>query len=186
MEGQHHAHLQPAHPLDAERPAAHLGLGRPAEVEHGGWRLAVAVLPVAHEAPHLRRVAAERQGSVLPQAGPHVGHVVAGQHLRHGDLELGVEAAQVERALGLGHGLFEELHVGVEAHGLDVAVLLVAQHGARAPQLHVGPRDGEARAQLGVLLEHPQAPHRLVGQRHLVGHQEVAVATHAGATDPSA
>jgi len=53
------------------------------------------------------------------------------------------------------HGFSRHPHVHVEAHGVDVPVLLAAQQVAGAAQLEVERGDLEARAQVAELLERP-------------------------------
>ena len=48
--------------------------------------------------------------------------------------------------------LIEQAHIGVEAHRVDVAVLLSAQQVSGAAQLEIERRDLEARAQIAELL----------------------------------
>ena len=89
-------------------------------------------------------------------------------------------------ALQFAHGLVEQAHVGIEAHRVDVAVLLAAQQVAGAAQLQIERGDLEARAQIAELLERGQPLARDFGQFGIGRHQQIGIGAAVGAAHAAA
>ncbi len=73
------------------------------------------------------------------------------------------------------HGLFQQPDVHVEADRADVAVLLAAQHVARAAQFQIERGDFEPGAQIAEFLERGQALARDLAQLGVGGNQQIRV-----------
>src|SRR5581483_8188309 len=89
-------------------------------------------------------------------------------------------------ALELGHRLVQQLDVELEADGGDVARLLGTEKLAGSSDLEVAHRDGEARAELGVVGERRQSSASLTGQLLRIRIEEVRVRGLIRAADAAA
>ncbi len=88
-------------------------------------------------------------------------------------------------ALQLGHRLGHHLDVEVVADGGDVAGLVAPEQVAGPADLQVAQGDLEARAQLGVVPDGPQALVGRLGQDPVGGVEQVGVGPHAGPAHPA-
>ena len=75
----------------------------------------------------------------------------------------------------LGDGAFQHLAVQVEADGLDVAVLLAAEHVAGAAEFEVERGDAEARAEFAEFLHGGEALAGDIGERGLGRNEQIGV-----------
>ncbi|CAB4882033.1 unannotated protein [freshwater metagenome] len=87
---------------------------------------------------------------------------------------------------GCTHRLIEHGEIELEPQRRDVPGLLIAEQVSGTADLQVAHRDLEAGAQLRVVGERAQAPHRLVAQRRSTRVEEIGVGTLAAATDAAA
>ena len=78
-------------------------------------------------------------------------------------------------ALELADGFFEQLHVHLEADGVDVTALLAAEEVAGAANLEVERGHAEAAAQIAELLDRREPLARDRRQRFLRRNQQVGV-----------
>ena len=88
-------------------------------------------------------------------------------------------------ALQLADGLIQQPHIGIEADGVDVAMLLASQQIPGAAKLQVEGRDLEAGPQVAELLQRRQALARDLAQFGVGRHQQVGVSAAVGAAHPS-
>ena len=112
---------------DSELPCTDLGLSCPPQVEDLWGRLSVVVLPVREDPSNSVRVAAHCELAIGPESVVDLGHPGVWNEHGNRDLDLGVEPLPVHVTPGHCDGLFEQLHVRIEAHGLDVAMLCLSQ-----------------------------------------------------------
>src|SRR5207244_10877143 len=85
-------------------------------------------------------------------------YIVVRQEPFHGHADHRIDRGDGRAARQFSHGFGEELRIKIVAHGGDVAVLLGAQEVAGAPDLEIAQGELEPRAELGQLLEGPEAP----------------------------
>ena len=89
-------------------------------------------------------------------------------------------------ALELAHGLLEQLHVHLEADGVDLPALLAAEQVAGAANLEVERRDAEAAAEIAELLDRRQPLLRDRRQVVFGRNQQVGVRRPIGSPDAAA
>ena len=89
-------------------------------------------------------------------------------------------------ALQFADSLFQETHVGIEADGVDVAMLLAPQQIPGAAKLQIQRGDLEAGSQVAELLQRRQALARDFAELGIGRHQQVGVSAAVGAAHAAA
>ena len=155
-------------------------------LRHRGRQRPVAILELLAQTVAAGRVAQARDPPVQVHLLLGVAHVVIGQVGRQPQFHFHVERGNTAAALKFRHRLLQQPAVEVEADGLHVAVLLLAQQVAGAADLQVAHGDVVARAQGLELLQRRQAAARLGGQPLARRGHQVGEGPVVAAADPPA
>ena len=115
--------------------------------------MAVAVFEFLGDALALFGVVRGGDAAIGAQPLVFVGDVIGGDADIERQVERGVNFGRHLLALQLAHGFFKHTRVHIEAHGVDMAVLLAAQQVASTPQLEIERRNLEACPKVAELFE---------------------------------
>ncbi len=156
------------------------------QVDHRWRRRAVAVGQFVEQGADVVVGAGRGHAPVDRQALVHVGHVGVGDAEVHLQVHHRPHVVVEIFALQFLDRVFEELHVHLEAHGVDLPALLTTQQIAGAADLEVERGDAEAAAEVAELLDRRQALLRHRRQRLFGRDEHVGVGRTIAAADTSA
>ena len=131
---------------------------------HRGWDGAIAIHPASRQFHQAFVATAVGGGAIGGDLLVVFGDPVAGDEGSDRQINLGVIHRRDVLALNLGQALLQHLHIKIEADRFHLAALLHPQQVADAADLHVAHGQLIAAAQLGELLNRPQALARRFAQ----------------------